>query len=552
MTKHIGVPTSQIDGVAKVTGQAKYAAEFSAPDLAHAAVVASTIAKGRIVRIDASRALRIAGVLDVLTHENRPRMAGDDASYKDDVAPPGSPFRPLYNNRILFSGQPVALVVAEDWETARFAVSQVRVDYEQETHDADLFARRDEAFTLEGQAFAMSLAKPRGDAEAALERSEVLHKAEYVTPVEHHTPMELFATTARWDGEGKLTVFDKTQGVQNVQRYLCGVLGVKPEDLRVQSPFVGGAFGSGLRPQYQAALAALAALALRRSVRLVLSRRQTFALGFRPATIETLALGADRDGTLRAITHEATAMTSQYEAFARNDATWSGALYRCANARYAHKLARLDLPTPCDMRAPGAATGVYALECAMDELAVALKLDPLELRLRAWSDLEQNDGVPYTSKNLRACYHEGAAAFGWERRNPEPRSMRDGKQLLGWGMATGIWEALQMKFTVRMKLSSNGHAEVACATSDIGTGTYTIMAQVAAELLGLPLESISIELGDSSLPQAQVEGGSWTAASVSPRHRGGGEGAAARPAGPRRQGARFAVRRPGAGRRFLR
>ena len=259
----------------------------------------------------------------------------------------------------------------------------------------------------------------------------------------------------------------------------------------------------------------LGAQALKRSVRLVLTRQQMYALGYRPGTIEHLAFAAKSDGALEATMHEAIAMTSRYEAFARNDTTWAGALYKSPNAKYEHKLARLDVPTPCDMRAPGAASGVYGLECAMDELAVALKLDPLEFRLRNYSDCDQNEGLPYTSKALRECYAEGAEAFGWRTRNPEPRSMRDGKELVGWGMASGVWEALQMKTTARITLTSNGHAEVACATSDIGTGTYTIMAQVAADMLGLPLENVSIKLGDSTLPQSPVEGGSWIAASVS-------------------------------------
>ncbi|MGC2601891.1 MAG: xanthine dehydrogenase family protein molybdopterin-binding subunit [Rhodomicrobium sp.] len=515
MAPYIGTPASRVDGHAKVTGAAKYAAEFDAPGLAHASVVTSTIANGRITQIDASEALRVEGVIDVLTHEHRPHMAGSDDAYKDDVAPEGSPFRPLYNDNILFSGQPVALVLAEEWETARFAASLVRVTYGEEPHATDLFARRGEAFELAGEEFAMSLAKPRGDALKALARSQVRHEAEYYIPVEHHNPMELYASTAIWEAGGKLAVYDKTQGVQNVQRYLCSIFGLKPEDIRVVSPFVGGAFGSGLRPEYQAVLAVLGALALKRPVRLVLTRRQMYALCHRPATIERLALGAKPDGTLDAITHEATAITSNHETFARNDTTWSGLLYKSANAKYAHKLARLDLPTPCDMRAPGAATGVYALECAMDELATALKLDPLELRYRLYSDRDQNGDLPYTSNKLRECYAQAAQAFGWEKRNPEPRSMRDGSDLVGWGMATGIWEALQMKAATRIALTANGHAEVACATSDIGTGTYTIMSQVAADMLGLPLESVSIRLGDSTLPQSPVEGGSWIAASVS-------------------------------------
>jgi xanthine dehydrogenase YagR molybdenum-binding subunit len=240
-----------------------------------------------------------------------------------------------------------------------------------------------------------------------------------------------------------------------------------------------------------------------------------YGLGYRPATIERLALGAKREGTLEAITHEAIAVTSRFEDFSRNDTGWAGLLYKSANTMFVHKLARLDLSTPSDMRAPGAATGVYALESAMDELAVALKLDPVELRLRCYSDRDQNEDLPYTSKALRQCYREGAEAFGWNKRNPEPRSMRDGHELVGLGMASGVWEALQMPTAARIVLTANGHAEISCAASDIGTGTYTIVAQVAADSLGLPIENISVKLGDSTLPQAPVEGGSWMAASAS-------------------------------------
>jgi xanthine dehydrogenase YagR molybdenum-binding subunit len=261
-------------------------------------------------------------------------------------------------------------------------------------------------------------------------------------------------------------------------------------------------------------LAVQGALKLKRSVRLVLTREQMYGLGYRPATIERVALGAKADGTLDAITHEAIAMTSQYEEFSRNDTGWSAQLYKSATAKYEHKLTRLDVPTPSDMRAPGATTGVYALECAMDELAIKLKLDPVELRLRCYSDRDQTQDVPFTSKQLKECYRKGAEAFGWDKRDPEPRSMRDGSELIGWGMATGVWEALQMPTAARIVLTGNGHAEVSCATSDIGTGTYTVMAQVAADMLGLPIDNVTVKLGDSTLPQSPVEGGSWMAASV--------------------------------------
>ena len=519
MAPYIGTGTSRIDGIAKVTGAAKYAAEFNAPGLLHGSVVTSTIAKGRITRIDTDAAKRVKGVLDVLTHANRPRMADNDKAYADDVAPLGSPFRPLYDNRIMFNGQPIALVVAETSEVARLAASLVRVEYEKEAHVTDVYRQRDAAIPVKPPTNAFEALftppRPRGAPEQALAAAAVRHEAEYYTPIEHHNPMELFASTVIYEGNGKLTVYDKTQGVQNVQRYLCGVFGMKLQDLRVVSPFVGGAFGVGLRPQFEAVLAVLAAHALRRSVRVVLTRPQMYALGYRPAMIQRIGLGANTGATLDAITHDAVTVTSQYEDYYRQETSWSGVLYTSANARYAHKLIKLDLPTSCDMRCPSAATGVYALECAMDELAVALKIDPLELRLRCYSDRDQNNDRPFSSKALRECYRQGAEAFGWDKRNPEARSMRDGGDLVGWGMATGVWDAWQATITVRIVVSANGQAEVACATSDIGTGTYTIMAQVAADMLGLPLENVSVKLGDSSLPQSPVEGGSWIAASVS-------------------------------------
>jgi xanthine dehydrogenase YagR molybdenum-binding subunit len=507
MNAYIGTPTSRVDGRAKVTGAAKYAGEFAADGLVHGFVVTANIPRGRIVRLDTSGALQVKGVLDVLTHAHRPPLADNDEAWKDETAPEGSPFRPLYDENIRFNDQPIALVLAEDWETAKFAATLVRVDYEQQAFATDLEAQRAKAFELDKPH------DPRGNASAALAGASVRHEAEYVIPTEHHNPMELYASTAVWEGDGRLTVYDKTQGVQNVHAFLCGVFKKKPEEIRVVSPYVGGAFGSGLRPQYQVVLATLAALALKRSVRVVLTRHQMYGLGHRPMTIEHVALGANMDGTLNAVAHEAIAVTSRYEDFARNDTGWAEQLYKSPNSRFSHKLVHLDVSTPCDMRAPGAASGVCALECAMDELACALKLDPVELRLKCYSDRDQSEDLPYTSKQLRECYARGADAFGWSRRHPAPRSMRDGRELVGLGMASGVWEALQMPVAARIVLTANGHAEVSCAASDIGTGTYTILAQVAADALGLPIENIGVKLGDSTLPQAPVEGGSWMAAS---------------------------------------
>jgi xanthine dehydrogenase YagR molybdenum-binding subunit len=337
---------------------------------------------------------------------------------------------------------------------------------------------------------------------------------EYLAPVEHHNPMELFATTVVRERDGRLTVYDKTQGVRNVHDYLCRVFGYREDRLRVVSTFVGGAFGSGLRPQYPVVLAVLAARALDRSVRVSLTRQQMFSLGHRPATWQRVALGAAADGRLQAVIHEAVAETSRFEDFSEPLVNWSGLLYACDNVRFDHKVTQLDVNTPCDMRAPGAAWGAYALECAMDELAVALDVDPIVLRLRNYAERDLNDDRPFSSKELRACYARAAERFGWTRRDPRPRSMRDGSALVGWGMAGGVWEAMQEPASARAALAVDGTLRVGSATGDIGTGTYTVMTQIAAEVLGLPLAAVRFTLGDSSLPAAPVQGGSFTVASV--------------------------------------
>jgi xanthine dehydrogenase YagR molybdenum-binding subunit len=507
----LGKPTSRVDGRAKVTGAAKYAGEYNVPDLAHGFVISSAIAKGRIKEIHTADALSVPGVLDVLTHAHRPTLADSDEKYKDQIAPEGSPYRPLYDDQVRFSGQPVALVVAEELEIARYAASLVRVDYEREAHETDF-----EAQARRG-AVAKKEEKPshrRGNAAEAFDKAPVRIKAEYRIPVEHHNPMEPFATTAVWEGDGRITAFDKTQGPQNSRDYVAGVCEMPRENVRVLCPYVGGAFGSGLRPQYQLPLAVLATRALKRSVRVTLTRQQMFTLGYRAAIIQELALGAERDGRLVSFRHHATAMTSQFEDFGRDFIQWSSFLYRCANAELGRRLVKVDHNTPCDMRAPGGAESLYAIECAMDELAYAAKMDPLELRLINYSDEDQIENRPYSSKQLRECYRQGAEKFGWSRRNPQPRSMRDGSELIGWGMATGIWEAMQMKASARAVLTANGSVEIGSATADMGPGTYTMMAQLAAEMLGVPLENVTVKLGDSTLPDAPVEGGSFTTSSV--------------------------------------
>lgn len=513
-TAHIGKPTSRVDGRAKVTGAAKYAAEYNVPNLAYGYVVSSAVAKGKITAIDASGALALPGVLQVFTHENTPRLAWLDRSWRDELAPPGSPFRPLHDSEIKYSAQPVALVVADTFELARYAASLVRVEYEREAHDTVLDEKRDEAYRPKTRMGIQPPPSPRGHAEKAFAAAPVQFEAEYRVPVEHHNPMELFGTTVVYDEDDRLTVYDKTQGVQNVQGYLCSVFGYSKGDLRVVSPFVGGAFGSGLRPQYQAFLAVLAARQLKRSVRVSLTRQQMFSFGHRPTTWQHVALGARPDGTLEALLHEAVAETSRFEDYSETVVNWSGLLYRCDNVKLTYKVTPLDLCTPIDMRAPGATWGVYAIECAMDELAVKLGVDPIELRLKNYTEKDYNEDKPFSSKELRACYRQGAERFGWARRNPQPRSMREGNNLIGWGMASGVWDASQMQASAKAILTADGKLTVSSATADIGTGTYTIMTQIAAEMLGLPIEDVTFKLGDSSLSPSPVEGGSWTASTI--------------------------------------
>ncbi|WP_257450372.1 xanthine dehydrogenase family protein molybdopterin-binding subunit [Archangium lipolyticum] len=511
----LGVPLSRVDGRAKVTGQAKYAAEFSEPGLLHGVVVSGTVARGRIKKIDASEALALPGVLHVFTHENRPHVAWFDRSYRDEDSPSGSPFRPLYDDEIQFSGQPIALVVAQTLELALHAASLVRVEYKTQPHETDLRSRRHEAYPPgKDKGGFEPPPKPRGHPDKAFERAAVKVDAEYSTPVEHHNPMEMHASTVLYGSDGTLIVHDKTQGVQNCQKYLSRVFNLSKDKLRVLSPFVGGAFGSGLRPQYQLFLAVMAARELKRSVRVTLTRQQMFTFGHRPETVQRVALGASSDGTLQAIIHETVSETSRFEDYVEIIVNWSGLLYQCDNVRLDYKLVALDNYTPLDMRAPGAAVGVYALECAMDELAHKAGIDPLELRLKNYAERDQNEDKPFSSKELRACYRQGAERFGWAGRNSTPRSMRDGKQLIGWGLATGIWEAMQQQASARASLSIDGRLTVGSATADIGTGTYTVMTQIAADSLGVPVEDVTFSLGDSHLPTAPVEGGSWTVSSV--------------------------------------
>jgi xanthine dehydrogenase YagR molybdenum-binding subunit len=398
-TKSIGKPVSRVDGPAKVTGAAKYAAEFNAPNLAHGFVVNSKIAKGRIKKIDRTAALAVPGVIEVFTHDNRPTMTSSPGKYADETAPPGSPFRPLYDDQILFARQPIALVVAEEFEVARFAATLVEIEYESEEAITDIDTQIGKAYEPPKKRFPGWDPGPRGNVDKAFTQSPVKVEHTYRTPIEHHNPMECFGTTAVWEDDGRLTIYDKTQGAPNCHRYVCRVFGLAKDKVRLLSPYVGGAFGIGLRPNYQLNLAVLAAIRLKRPVRVALTRQQMFTLGYRPETIQTLGLGAEEDGSLSAIRHDAIASTSRFEDYQEPTAIWTGALYHCRDAAATAKLTQIDLFTPCDMRAPGGASSLYCIESAMDELSYAAGIDPLELRLKNYSEWDQNEDKPFTSRH---------------------------------------------------------------------------------------------------------------------------------------------------------
>ncbi|MCD2164869.1 xanthine dehydrogenase family protein molybdopterin-binding subunit [Comamonas koreensis] len=509
MARYLGKETTRVDGVAKVTGKAKYTAEFQVPHVAYGFVVLSTVAKGRITAIDTREAEQAAGVVRVFTHLNAGRLGKKPAA---DAAPQWA--WPLQSDRVFFNGQPIALVVAESYEQARYAARLVKASYQSEPHTTALETVLDQAKPSSDNT------PPRGDPAKALQAAAVKVDAEYHIPINHHNPIEPHAAIAFWEAD-KLTVFDKTQNVYGVQKHLAEGLGVPAEDIRVVSPFVGGAFGSSLKPNYYPSLTAMAARELKRPVKLVLTRTQMFTgHGYRPQTIQKVRLGADANGKLQAMIQEAFHNTSSFETFSDNTTGFLKQVYACENLDMPLKVAATDLATPTWMRAPGAVSGMFALESAMDELAYALKMDPMELRLVNYAEVDPVSGKPFSSKALRECYRLGAEKFGWKNRKPEPRSMRDGKLLVGWGMASSVWGAMQMPASAKITFRQDGTAMVSSATSDIGPGTYTVMSMIAAEFLGLRMDQVTFELGDTRQPQAPAQGGSWTTSSVGSAVRG--------------------------------
>jgi len=512
MSDLIGQPISRVDGRAKVTGTARYAAEFDVPGLAHAALVSSTVPRGRVTAIETVEAERAAGVLGVLTHLNAPRLPYRRFEERPGVDPQsGDQLRVFQGPDVLFSGQPIGVIVAETLEQARHAASLVRVRYETSEATTTFDPRR-------GRPPSEASGEPgesrRGAAVRAFGKAPVRIDAVYGHPREHHTAMEMHATVATWDDD-RLTLYDKTQWVNNDRAAIAHVFGIPEEHIRVISPYVGGAFGSALRTWPHVTIAALAARQVGRPVRLELNRRELYtSTGFRPETEQRVRLGARRDGKLTAMIQEATGQTSTYEEYAEDTLDPARMTYACRNVLTRYRLVEMDTNTPCPMRAPGVVTGVFALEAAMDELAVALGIDPLELRLENHAERNEQDDLPWSSKTLRECYRLAAERFGWSRRSPAPRSMRQGPLLVGYGMATAVYPASRAAASASATIFADGNALVRTAASDMGPGTYTSMTQVAADALGLPLDHVRFELGDTALPDAPVHGGSMTMASV--------------------------------------
>ena len=507
----VGTPIERVDGRLKVTGRATYAADTPVRDAAHAVIVGSAIARGKIAALDVEAASRARGVLAILTHENTPRLPRAGAM----LHLPDRAIQLLQDDEICYADQPIAVVVADTLERAQHAAALVDARYHAEAAMADLVSNLGAAYTPESAGPHGPAVTARGDVEAGLGFASSLALGTYTTPIQNHHPMEPHATIAVWESHDRLTVYDSTQWVLGVRHRLAELFLLPDEHVRVIDLFVGGAFGCKGTTWSHTGLAAIAARVVGRPVKLVLTRPQMCSLvGHRPRTVQTLAVGCDVNGRLAAIRHDVVNEAATFDDFVEASAVQSRMLYACPNVATSHRLVSIDIPPGTYQRAPGTATGTFALEVAMDELAFASGLDPLELRLASYALDDPQDHKPWSSKSLRECYRLAAEKFGWQRRPPKPRSLRRGHELVGWGMATATYPANQMAASARAILHADGHAVVQSATHDLGTGTYTVMTQIAADALGLPVEAVRFELGDTHYPDAPLSAGSMTAASV--------------------------------------
>lgn len=499
---------NRVDGFAKVTGSATYSAEYKTAGVVYACLVGSTIAKGRIKTIDTKKAEWAPGVLAVITHLNVDKPAGyEKAKDKHNF---GQPLQIFKDDSVLYYDQPIALVIADTFERMRYAASLIKADYFKEEHSTELKKAAEKEKKVEtdkGNDY------HRGEHDG-YKNAEVVLETEYTIPTEVHNPMELANIIAKWEGN-KPILYTKSQGVEGTRRSVAGVFGVPVEDVEVHAEYLGGAFGMGLHTWPYEIAALIGAKKLNRPVKLVLHREQMFTnVGFRPYTIQKMGLGATKDGKLTGLTHEAVAMTSSYEDFMEGTVNMSRFIYDCANVSTRYRIVPLDTCTPIWMRGPGEATGSFALESAMDELAYKLNLDPIEFRKLNYAEKDQEQNKPWSSKFLLECYEGGMERIGWKNRKNEPGSVKEGNWLVGYGMGTGTFGCYRSPTSVKAKFLANGDLVLQCSVNDMGPGTATMMTAIGAEVIGLPAESVVIEMGKSGLPKGPTQGGSATTSSV--------------------------------------
>ncbi|MFC1460807.1 xanthine dehydrogenase family protein molybdopterin-binding subunit [Microvirga arabica] len=507
----IGKPVTRVDGRAKVTGAARYAADFNQHAQLHAVIVSATAGLGRVTALDEAPVRAMPGVVEIISHLNAPRLAyGPHKAFIDPEV--GERLHVLQDDQVRFYGQPVAVVVADTLDHAERAANALRISYAAERPVVD--PRDPKAQAVEPSGSRGHSRTARGDADRALADAPVKVDVTYDMARENHNPMEPHAVVAAWDGD-RLTLWSKSQFVVNEQAEIAAIFGLPVQNVQVNCPFIGGAFGTSLRTWPHVTLAAMAARQVGRPVKLVLTRRQMFfTTGHRPRTLQRVAVGATRDGRITGIIHEGNGETSRYEEFTEALLSATSYMYSCPNVRTSYRLTPLDIGTPNHMRGPGESSGMFALESALDELSYGLGIDPIELRRRNEPTLDEGENKPFSSRSLVQCYERGAERFGWSRRTPAPRSMRDGRLPVGMGVASATYPVWYLPTSARVRLHADGTAAVELAASDMGPGTYTSMTQVAAETLGVPVEQVRVSIGRSDFPPAPPHGGSMTMASV--------------------------------------
>ena len=515
---YVGKPLVRVEGREKVTGRAKYSAEFPLPGLTYGVLATSTIAKGKIQSIDTSAAAREPGVIAVLTHQNLPKLAKtpNDAQGKKDIGAPMG-FLPLTGDEIFYAAQPVALVVADTLEHATHAATLVKVTYQKGDPIASFHDPKTQLFDPEKvQDGKQEGHTKRGDAKAAFASSAIQLTATYNHPVYNHNPMEPGATTAHWEAPDRLTIYESTQGVTRTQSAVAAMTGMPREQIRVITKYLGGGFGCKGATWPHTILTVQAAKAVGRPVKLALTREQMFtSMGHREDQQQVMQLGATAEGKLTSLVHTKKSTTSPWDNYAEPNSKIVDLLYASPTFESSYELARANVMTSTFMRAPGEAPGSFAIECSMDDLAYKVGVDPIEIRLRNYADHDHGTGQPWSSKSLKQCYARGAELFGWSKRNPKAGATRDGRYLVGMGMASASYPVHNSSGTARARLYADGHAVVQAGATDLGTGTYTVMTQVAADSLGLPIEKVRFELGDTQLPTAPNSGGSVAAGTVS-------------------------------------